>query len=168
MNPAYSQLLRLRAVREYRDQPLSEDDLTAILEAGRWTGSAKNQQHWSFVVVTDPAQRSRLATCGDYTGPIEAAPCVVALIQEPRGYEFDTGRVAQNMMLAAAALGVASCPVTLHRDAESAAVLDLPEGRRCRYAVALGYPGPSSQPARLGGRKPLDDLVHHDRYGQEL
>ncbi|MDQ3782946.1 MAG: nitroreductase family protein, partial [Actinomycetota bacterium] len=25
-----------------------------ILEAARWTGSAKNRQDWSFVVVDDP------------------------------------------------------------------------------------------------------------------
>ncbi len=165
MSDTYDQLLRLRAVRAYRNEALSEEDLTAILEAGRWTGSAKNRQQWSFVVVTDPEQKQRLATCGDFTQPILAAPCVVALVQEPQGYEFDTGRVAQNIMLAAASIGVASCPITLHRDAEVTAVLGLPEGRRCRYAVTLGYPGPESRPARLGGRRALDELVHHDRYG---
>ncbi|MDK1292904.1 MAG: nitroreductase family protein, partial [Actinomycetota bacterium] len=75
-----------------------------------------------------------------------------------------TGRLAQNIMLAGDALGMASCPITLHRDGLAAEVLGLPEGRRCRYAIAIGYPAPSSSPAKFGGRKPIEKLIHHNRY----
>jgi nitroreductase len=164
MDPCYASILSLRAIRSFRPDALSHEDLNRILEGGRRTGSSKNQQNWSFVVVTDPEQKARLAASGDFTDPIRTAPATVALVQEPGGYEFDTGRLAQNLMLAAAAIGVASCPITLHRDGDAASVLDLPEGRRCRYAVAIGYPAPTAEPARYGGRKPLSDLVHRDRY----
>ncbi|HKX73880.1 MAG TPA: nitroreductase family protein [Acidimicrobiia bacterium] len=160
----YRQILSLRAIRTFDDRPLQENDLRAVLEAGRWTGTSKNRQNWSVVVVTDPSQRLRLAACGDFTDPIRRAPAALVLVQEPEGYEFDVGRVAQNLMLAAAALGMVSCPITLHRDAEAATVLELPAGRRSRYAVALGYPIPESSPARLGGRRPLDEFIHQDRY----
>ncbi len=166
MNETYDQIIGLRAIRRYRDDPLSDEDLGAILEAARWTGSAKNLQNWAFVVVTDPEQRDRLAACGDFTGPVRDAPVTVALVGEPNAYEFDIGRVAQNVMLAADTLGVASCPVTLHREDKSAEVLGLPDGARCRYAVALGYPGDDSASSRFGGRKPLDELVHANRYGE--
>ena len=85
-------------------------------------------------------------------------------MRTPGGYEFDSGRVAQNVMLAADAIGLATCPVTLHRDDEAAAVLGLPDGRRCRYAIALGYASADARPGRMGGRKPLDELVHRNRY----
>ena len=88
----------------------------------------------------------------------------IAIVEEPGGYEFDSGRVAQNIMLAADAIGVASCPITLHRDELAGQVLGLPEGRRCRYAISLGYPASGAEPRRFGGRKPMDDLVHYDRY----
>jgi len=164
MSDLYRHILRLRAIRSFRPDPLSADDLTMILEAARWTGSSKNRQSWSFVVVGDPEQKERLAACGDFTDPVRSAPAAIALVKEPGGNDFDTGRVAQNVMLAAAAIGVASCPITLHREGDAAAVLALPEGRHCRYAVALGYPAPTAAPARWGGRKPLSDLVHPDRY----
>jgi nitroreductase len=77
---------------------------------------------------------------------------------------FDSGRVAQNIMLAAAAIGVASCPITLHRSDDVAEVLGLGQERSCRYAVTLGYPAEEAAPKRKGGRKPLDELVHWDRY----
>ena len=153
MSETYDRILRLRALRTYEPRPVDSADLHKILEAGRWTGSSKNRQNWSFIVVDDPHQKAT-----------RNAPAAIALVQEPEGYEFDTGRLAQNMMLAADAIGVATCPITLHRDAVAAQVLGLPPGRRCRYALALGYPAPSAGPARFGGRKPLDDLVHYNRY----
>jgi nitroreductase len=161
----YTHILQLRAIRSFSDEPLAADDLDAILEAGRWTGSAKNLQNWSFVVVDDPDQKRAVAGCGNFTSPVDAAPLVIALVQERGGYEFDTGRLAQNMLLAAAARGVASCPVTLHHEEEAAAVLRLPEGCRCRYAIALGYQGDAAGPRPWGGRKPIEELVHANVYG---
>ena len=134
MTDTYDRILALRALRNYEDRPIAERDLERILEAGRWTGSSKNRQNWAFIVVTDPATKEDLAGAGDFTDPIRSAPVAIALVEEPEGYEFDTGRLAQNMMLAADAIGVASCPITLHRDDHAAAVLGLPAGRRCRFA----------------------------------
>lgn len=164
MTENYTRIIKLRAIRQYSERQLSDGDLTRILEAARWTGSSKNRQDWAFVVVQDPDQKERLAACGDFTSPLRAAPTALALVEEPGGYEFDTGRVAQNVMLAADAIGVASCPITLHRNDEAAAVLGLPDGTRCRYAIALGYAGSGSAPGRFGGRKPLGELVHRERY----
>jgi nitroreductase len=165
MNDVYQHILGLRAIRTFKEEPLSETDLNAVLEAARWTGSSKNSQHWSFVVVQDPEQRQRLAGCGYYTDPVRAAPVTVALVQEPGGNDFDIGRLAQNIMLGADAIGVVSCPVTLHKDGEAAKVLGLKEGAHCRYAITLGYPDGVSRQSPYGGRKPLEQLVHRNRYG---
>ena len=164
MNERYQSILSLRAIREFEPRAIREVDLEALLEAARWTGSSKNRQNWSFIVVDDPEQKDRLCAAGDFTDPIRNAPAVICLVREPDGYEFDTGRLAQNIMLAADALGMASCPITLHRDGLAAEVLGLPEGRRCRYAIAIGYPAPNSSPAKFGGRKPIEELIHHNRY----
>jgi nitroreductase len=86
-------------------------------------------------------------------------------VQELEGYEFDTGRLAQNMMLAADAIGLATCPITLHRDEVARDILGLPEGVRCRFAITVGYPTPTAGPRKMGGRKPMETLVHHNTYG---
>ncbi len=165
MTDPYTFILSLRAIRTFDDRAIEEDDLTAVLEAARWTGSSKNRQNWSFIVVDDPDQKDRLCGAGDFMDPVRNAPAAICLVQESEGYEFDTGRLAQNIMLAADALGLGTCPVTLHREEIAARVLGLPEGVRCRYAVAIGYLSASSGPTRMGGRKPLDDLLHQNRYG---
>ncbi|HSJ33735.1 MAG TPA: nitroreductase family protein [Acidimicrobiia bacterium] len=161
---AYDLILGLRAIRSYRDEPLSDTDLDAILEAARWTGSSKNRQNWSFVVVSNRDRLQELAGCGDFTDPVRASATTIVIVQEPEGYEFDSGRAAQNLMLAAKAIGVASCPITFHRDEDARRLLGVPEDRRTRYAVALGYPSEEAAPARWGGRKPAENLVHREGY----
>jgi nitroreductase len=165
MSNCYQNILSLRSIRTFDDRAPSRRDLDAILQAARWTGSAKNSQNWSFIVVTDPEQKDRLCEAGDFMTPVRNAPVAICLVQEPDGYEFDTGRLAQNIMLAADATGLATCPVTLHREEIAADVLELPDGVRCRYAIAIGYPASDSGATKMGGRKSIDDLVYRNYYG---
>ena len=160
----YDFVIGLRAIRDYRPEPLSNEDLGAILEAGRWTGSSKNRQSWSFVAVTDPERIQGLAEHGDFTQPVRDSAATIVLVQEADGNMFDIGRAAQNMMLAASAIGVASCPITLHRERDAAAYLGVPEGSVARYAIALGYPADDARPRKMGGRKRAAEVVKLDRY----
>jgi nitroreductase len=163
MTDTYDLILKLRAIRDFKSEPLSDEDLAAILEAARWTGSSKNRQDWSFVVVTGDRLQG-LAEHGDFTDPIRRSAATIVLVKEEGGNMFDIGRVAQNIMLAAKAIGVASCPITLHRSAEAREFLGAPDGVVTGYAIALGYPGDSASPRRFGGRKPADELVKFERY----
>lgn len=165
----YRSLLSLRTVRRFRPDPLTEEDLHAILEAGRWTGSGKNRQGWRFVVITDRQQMERLADCGNFSTPMRWASAVIAPVKLPDAYDWDMGRVAQNMMLAAAAVGVGSCPITLHDEECGRRVLGIPADHRCQVAVVFGYPDPEAE--REGreasphhGRLPLDELVRYERF----
>jgi nitroreductase len=163
MNDSYNSIVKLRAIRDFRADPLSDQDLDAVLEAARWTGSSKNRQDWSFIVVRGDRLRG-LAEHGDFTDPIRASAATIVLVKEEGGNMFDIGRAAQNIMLAAKAIGVASCPITLHRSADARAFLGAPEGVVTGYAVALGYPGESASPRRFGGRKKVKDVVRYDGY----
>jgi nitroreductase len=166
---AYAAVKDLRVVRKFQDRQISTDHLEAILEAGRWTGSSKNRQSWVFVVVRDRTQLERLARCGDFTGPVHSSDLVIAPVRLPDGYDWDMGRVSQNMMLAAAAVGVGSCPITLHRHDEARAVLGVPADHGCQWVIAMGYPDDDAErQARrknpLSGRKPMEELVRYDRF----
>lgn len=171
----YELVRGLRAVRHFTPAPVSPAHRRAILEAARWTGSSKNRQNWAFVTFDDPEARAELATAGSFTDPIRNATWAVALVRTPGGEDFDIGRVAQNMMLAASALGVASCPVTLHREERARAVLGLDADHHCRYAIAFGYPDRAADVAARrerraqgwGGRKPADEVVFRRRMGGE-
>src|SRR3990172_1002700 len=156
MTDVYDFLLKLRAIRDFKPDPLAAEALAAILEAGRWTGSSKNRQDWSFVVIADHDRLQELAGHGGFTEPVRDSAATIVLVQEPGGNMFDVGRAAQNIMLAARAIGVASCPITLHRDAQARLFGGAPGDGVPGSAVALGYPAEGAEPRHYGGRKPVD------------
>ncbi len=58
---AHEALFSTRAMRHLRPDPVPREDLEYLVEAATMAPSAGNLQMWSFVVVTDPAQRRRIA-----------------------------------------------------------------------------------------------------------
>lgn len=163
----------LRVIRAYREQPLSADDLRAIADAGRKTGSSKNTQRWEFVTIRDPATLGQLGEVGPYAGHVPSAAAAVALVvprPDPghaRSVLWDLGRAAQNMALAAWAMGIGSCPVTVYDFDLAARVLGLPEDRQCEYLLTLGRPASAddlTRPPRAGGRRGYADVVHEERW----
>jgi nitroreductase len=54
-----------RSVRKFTDEPVSEEDLNYILEAGRWAPSGENSQGWRFLVIKD---RDIIEKLGEISG----------------------------------------------------------------------------------------------------
>jgi nitroreductase len=54
-------IAKRRSIRKFKEDPVSDDVLARVLEAGRWAPSAGNSQPWGFVVVTDPNVKKRIA-----------------------------------------------------------------------------------------------------------
>lgn len=73
---AYAAVVGKRDTRSYTDEPVGDDDLRRVLQAGRMAGSAKNAQLTRLVVVTDSEQRRRLTESGDFTSWIHTAPVI--------------------------------------------------------------------------------------------
>ena len=165
-------LKSLKATRAYRPEPIKEDHLNEILQAGRWTGSSLNAQPWTFVVVTHGATKAALSKVGRFSPHLADAAVVVVLVGDPGRGEFDLGRVAQSMMLAADALGVGSCPATLHDSETTHQILGIPDDRPARHAIAFGYPDAELEStirqnmSTVTGpaRKPLEGLVRWEKF----
>ncbi|MGH8985273.1 MAG: nitroreductase family protein [Acidimicrobiia bacterium] len=61
MNDAFFELVRSqRACRSFTDDPVPDELVERVLEAATFAPSAENRQPWVFVVVRDPAIRSRI------------------------------------------------------------------------------------------------------------
>lgn len=56
-----STIMDRRSIRRYRPDPIPEEDIQTILEAGRQAPSGGNRQPWHFVVSKDPEIRRRVA-----------------------------------------------------------------------------------------------------------
>lgn len=171
---AYLAVVGKREVRRYQQKQVPSEVLTQIVEAGRASGSSKNTQPWRFVLVTDRARLQALAPFVSRPGNLEgcAAAIVVALLN-PR-LQFDAGRTAQNMMLAAWVLGVGSCPNTPMQEARIKELLGLPAEAAVPTIISLGYPAAGEpRPRRAADaagvlarikRLPLAELLHRGSF----
>jgi nitroreductase len=147
-----------REIRDYAATPIPDDVRTRILDAGRLTGSSRNTQKWEFVVVSGAAQE-RLAEAVYAPENVQGATLVIAIVGE--AFAYDVGRCAQNMMLAAWAEGVGSCPNGI-RDADAAAEIC---GAEVKAITSFGYPAKprkersAEEWSAAAERKPLGELV---------
>jgi nitroreductase len=163
------------AVRQFTDKRVDDQSVIQVLEAGRWAGSAKNVQPWKFIVIKDRKTLWRLALCGRYGSHLRDAAFAVVIVSEPVPIaEFDSGRAAQNMMLAAWSLGIGSCIATMDQEDDAKKVLDIPNQKKLHQAISFGYPDVSVTPTIEGkpprevlasmGRKPLREIVCYERW----
>jgi nitroreductase len=161
-----------RAIRRFAPTPLPDEAVRAILNAGRRAQSSKNTQPWQFVAVTDRGTLERLSHTGDFASHLAGAALgvVLAAPDEPERREwlmFDLGQAAAYMQLAAWEQGIGSALATIYHPDQAQAILGVPGGWRCDVALSFGYPADQrdlSADPRPGGRKPLDEMVHRDRW----
>jgi nitroreductase len=170
----YRAIKTVRSLRHFLDTPLPEAVLHRILEAGRWTGSAKNVQPWQFIVVRNRQALNELAGCGKFASHLRGAAAAIVVASQP-GWSgtFDAGRVVQNMMLAAWDEGIGSCIASMHDADRARAILGVPPEWQV-VAISLGYPQPNAPQTIEGkpreqvlasvGRRPLDELVHEEKW----
>jgi nitroreductase len=165
---------RLRTVRRFAAEPLSDDDLEAILDAGRRAGSSRNLQRWTFIVVRERERLAALSKVGQFAGHLAGAAVAVALVTPdphapgaPLSVVWDLGLAAQNMMLVAWEHGVGSCPATVYDHDLCRSLLGYPDDHHCEYILSFGHPADPDapgRPPRSGGRRALADVVRWERW----
>jgi nitroreductase len=160
-----------RAVRKFQDKSLPEEVVTTILNAGRRSQSSKNEQNWHFIAIQDKPVLKALSACGTWAGHLAGAALGVAILTpDPTAkfqYMFDAGQTAAFMQLAAWELGVGSCPASIYEDEKARQILGFPAKWHLRIALSFGYPIEQvklTAPPKKGGRRPLDEIVHYERW----
>ncbi|MBG0791075.1 MAG: nitroreductase [Desulfovibrionaceae bacterium] len=164
-NPVFRAIFDRRSIREFTDEPVSRDDLLAVLEAGRWAPSGLNNQPWRFLTVTrGDTRHEALAECTKYARIVRSsAACIAVLLDKKAMYSEmkdhqGAGACIQNMLLAVHALGLGAVWLgqIVNDQAASLKALGLAEDTyELQAVIALGHP------ARQGSsdRKPLSELM---------
>ncbi len=179
MTDVYHTVISKRDTRSFSEKPIAEETLLRLAQSARMAGSAKAAQPVRLMIVQGQEQRDRLAECGNFTPHVRSCQAAIVFVLVPeagvvgapfaifRG-PFDAGRAAQNLMVAAWAEGIASCPASMHDAARAAAVLGLPDGHVVANVIALGYPAQTPDPV-LGTRPRIasGEYLHRERWGGE-
>jgi nitroreductase len=159
-----------RSIRAYKNEPIEDEKLEAVLEAGRLAPSARNLQEWKYVVVKDKALRDKLVNAANGQRFVGQAPAVIvacALQTDhvmPCGelsYPVDVAISVDHMTLAAVEQGLGTCWIGAFRQDEVKKLLDIPEEVRVVVLLPIGYPDISPDPKP---RKSMEEMVAYDRW----
>ena len=165
MNDVLKAIRNRRTIRRFKSNPIDEEMLQMILEAGRWAPSFSNLQPWKFIVIRDPGLKTSLdkeARQSVLHLGINQAPVVILVCVDRRTdpiHAIEAGAAAtQNMTLAAHSLGLGAGWIGIWgTEAETSIqkLLKLPETVRVVSLLPVGVPDESPD----GHRKPLQELT---------
>ncbi len=161
VNPAISNIMARRSVRKYLDKPVEHEKLEVIVRAGINAPSGMNRQPWIIRVVEDQQliadvnevfkkeNPDQVARDPNFKNMFRNAPNLICVCTPDDGRgELDAGLLGENMMLAAQAMGLGTCclggPVRFLNTNQKCKFfldrLDIPEGYKLNYILAIGYP----------------------------
>ena len=161
VNPVLSCIMARRSIRQYLDKPVEHEKLEVIVRAGINAPSGVNRQPWIVRVVEDQkliadvnevykkANAEQVKRDKNFKNMFRNAPNLICVCTPANGGgELDAGLLGENMMLAALSMGLGTCclggPVRwLNSNADAKFFLDrldIPEGYKLNYILAIGYP----------------------------
>ncbi len=163
-------LLERRSVRSYAAEPIPDEALKRILEAGRQAPSAANRQPWQFVVVRDRERRKALAeACNGQMWLADAAVLLVGVglpSISPRWFLVDMGIAMQNVVVAATSFGYGTCWIGAFNEDKVKTLLDIPADLRVVAVTPIGVPAGPRPLTR--GRKDFAETFRSETYGEGL
>ncbi len=170
------------SIRSFLPDPIPEEILSEILEAGRCAPSAQNKQPWRFLVIQGEEKIKALSTHCGLIGLsnffIRSAPLVIVACAETKKnlrinqqdyYLVDTAIAFQQMILAAWEHGIGSCWMAAFSEKVMHKWLQLPKSWKIVALSPFGYPTPQksvhaklvSSFARSDNRLPIEEIVRY-------
>lgn len=170
----YEVIKKRKSVRKYRPDPIPDDVLNRILDAGRIAPSAKNLQPWHFIVVKDPNIKKELAAaCRNQMWMADAAVIVCGCADEKNCYaklgslglsfQVDLAIAIDHMILAATSEGLGTCWIAAYSEEQVKKVLNIPETLRVVCLTPIGWP---AETPKDRGRKSLAEIISWGKYKQ--
>jgi nitroreductase len=158
MNPALPWIFQRRSVRRYTERPVPDELVHDLLEAAMAAPSACAKDPWEFVVIRDRALLAKIAEglpngkllAGAGVGIVVAGNMDRAHGREESYLLQDCSAAIENLLLAAAALGLGACWLGVHprpdRVTHVRALLRLPPSVVPVSALAIGWPAERPEP----------------------
>ncbi len=138
-----------RSIRRYRQKPIPVADLLKLADAGRLAATGGNRQPWEFIIVYQKTLSATLFPflawlAGDGDPPPGKEPTAYIVIlgdaQRSSHWQLDCAAAAQNILVAAWALGLGSCWLASVRWEKIRQLLDIPDHLEGFAIISLGYP----------------------------
>lgn len=153
-------LLTRRSIRKFKKEPISEEVMNKIFEAGRLSPSATNNQPWYFVVARGQKEKEACSFGGFNKFAYDADFVVVGFYKQSEAIMekyslMDVTVALQSMVIAGCLQGVGSCWMGAFDDRKVMDTLNLPADARIVGAIAFGIPAEEPRQPR---KKQLNEI----------
>lgn len=153
------------SVRDYMNQPVSKPLLEKLVDAGRRAPSARAVEPWEFVVITKRAMLDELGGIIS-TGVFlkQATACIVVFCKDTKYYLEDGSAATENILLAAADLGLGACWIAGDKKeycGEVSRLLDAPNALKLISLISVGW---ATREARQQKNRSLEEVLHWEKF----
>lgn len=156
-----------RSIRKYTAEPVSEADLTSLLQAGMAAPSAMNKRPWHLVAVTDKQTLREIGSGPPYDSTLREAALVIVVCGDPSVSDWwlqDCTLATENILVAAAGLGLGAVFLGCHgkpeREGPIRRALGIPEQIGMASVLSIGHPAEEKE-----ARTQYDPAqVHRNRW----
>jgi nitroreductase len=175
-------ILKRRSGVAFKEDPIPDEMLVSILEAGRRAPSCANTQAWNFIVLRDPevlVKAHDALSKGNSWG--KKAPVILLVAAKEDGgcgahglpyFTMDVGLTVENMLLQAVHLGLVGHPTAGWNESMLKEISGIPEEYRIVTVVFFGYKGSlddldertKEKELKTFSRRPLSEIVHYDAW----
>jgi nitroreductase len=187
-NDTIRAMLSHHSTRHFRPDPIPESTLSMLIACAQSAATSSNLQPWSVIAVTDPGIKSTLSDVADHQSHVRTCPLLLVWLadltrvsrivgeaeEKDSGIPFldtflaaslDTALAAQNVVIAAASLGLSTVYIGGMRNdpARVAKLLRLPLSTAPVFGLCLGYSSGNSA-EQIKPRLPQSIVLHHERY----
>ena len=155
--------------RAYQERPIEKEKLDILFEAARLAPSAKNEQDWRFVVVTDKETKRQVTETTNRPDVFEKAGVIIAACSNS-DYVMRCGQAIgpidiaialEHIALQATELGLATCWIGSFYTEKVRTILGIPDDIAIIELMTVGYPADSpKQPSR----EPIEKIVCYDKW----
>lgn len=159
-----------RSIRKYKDKKIPDEQVNILIKAAMHAPSARNQQPWHFVVVTERDILEKITKVHPYAKMLAEAQLAILVcgdetLELSQGYwVIDCSAATENILLAAHGIGLGAVWLGLHpREERKQAIRDLfklPENIQPLSLISIGYPDEVKEtPERF---KP--ERIHYNKW----
>ena len=154
-----------RSVREYENKPIPKDLIEKIVDCGRVAPTARGEEPWEFIVITDKKVLKEIADITDYGKFLKnSAYTIIVCCKDTKYYLEDGCAATENIMIGAASFGIGSCWVAGDKKSYSEKILKcvkVPAGYKLVSIIPLGYPAKRESPTP---KRPLESVLHWEKF----
>ncbi|MDK2954606.1 MAG: hypothetical protein PWQ57_102 [Desulfovibrionales bacterium] len=167
---AIEAIMTRRSIRSYTEEPITEDQIRALLEAAMMAPSAGNGQPWQFLVIQDKETLAKVKDANPHAAMAAQAPLAVLVCgdttkeKSPGYWVQDCSAATENMLLAAHAMGLGAVWTGIHTKADREKgfreLFQLPDHIMPLSLVIVGHS--AKQPESSSRFNP--ERVHYERW----